>query len=58
MEKEIKKEVRNKRFGGSLTKTEFKMLTSMAKELRISKTELIVKAVQLYKESMLNEKMP
>ena len=58
MEKEIKNEVRNKRFGGSVTKTEFKILTSMAKELRISKTELIVKAVKYYKEAMINGKMP
>lgn len=39
---------RTKRFGGSFTPNEYRELTRLAKREKISKTELIIRAVKQY----------
>ena len=55
LEKKPASEVRNVRFGGSVTKKENQLITNLAKKYKISKTELIIRAVQYYKDNY-NEK--
>lgn len=50
MTKEKTEQRRNQRFGGSMTKEEIKLLKQLAKKLRISRTELIVRSIQKYGE--------
>lgn len=43
-------EIRNVKYGGSISKTEMKLFNSLAKKHKISKTELLVRSLRLYDE--------
>lgn len=53
---EQQKEIRNVKFGGSMTKSEFSFLNKLAKKTKLSKTELIVKSLYNYEVSVDDKK--
>jgi hypothetical protein len=53
-EKKEKKEIRNIKFGGSVTKSEYNLIRNLSKKLKLSKTELLVRAVIYYNDYQKN----
>lgn len=54
---QIKKEIRNVKFGGSISKSEMKLFKSLAKKHKISKTELLVRSLKLFDEINSNSNL-
>lgn len=52
-----KEEIRNIRYGGSMTATEIKLINDLSKSLNISKTELIARAVNFFSKNQLHLKI-
>lgn len=46
------KELRNRKFGGSWTKTEYNLLVKLARQAHLSKTELISRLLFEYDRSL------
>jgi hypothetical protein len=53
---EQKKEIRDVKFGCSLTKTEYSFLNKLSKKTKLSKTELIVKSLYNYEVTVDDKK--